>query len=581
MVASLCCSLATLLRFAGTPPVSAGALAGTSASQDSVQLVQAARRAQATFEATRRFSLPQGAGSSSARCDTRIGRFCYWPDEPGDSGPAEPTRISQARDRLVAVLDSAAALLPGDPWIAGQRVRYLLDAGRPRAALAAARDCRAVVWWCEALVGLARHTAADFPGADSTFEAALRAMPPAERCRWSDISPLLDGTLRREYARSTCEARQALTDRWWWLATPLFSRRGNDRRTEHFARVAWAEILQDGVNPFGVGWADDLRELLVRYGAPTRWSAHRQTWAGDDPGIVGRSPGGPGYQFGPALHALAAPANARPADWNLVALQAREQYAPPYAARFVTLPHQVAVFRHGDSAIVVAAYELSPDTPFAERSSEAALVLAREGAPPVVARHDLVARRRDVLVAAAPWGPLLVSLEVVAARERSVARARSGLRWHDDGGGSHRTGRVSLSDILLFDPPTTLPASLAEAVPLAHGSERVLQAKRLGLFWELYGLDLGGEAVTARLALTAEGRGWLRRVAESVGLVARHRAVELRWVEVPSASGGVAARALALDLGGVKPGRYRIELSVTLGGQDPLTATREIEVVAR
>ncbi|HEX4601617.1 MAG TPA: hypothetical protein VH116_09535 [Gemmatimonadales bacterium] len=579
MIPSLCCSLATVLRLAGAPLGAVAAPAVAVEPQDSAQRVEAARQAQRTFEVTRRFNLPQGAGSSSGRCDTRIGRFCYWPDEPGDSGPAEPARISQARDRLVAALDSAAALLPGDPWIAGQRVRYLLDARRPGPALAAAQHCRAAAWWCAALVGLALHSAADFAGADSSFARALRAMPPAERCRWTDISPLLDGAVRREYERSSCEARQALTDRWWWLATPLFSRRGNDRRSEHFARVAWAAILQDGANPFGLGWADDLRELLIRYGVPTRWSANRSASTPDDPGIVGHDRE-PGFQFGPSPHALAAPGNARPADWNLTALQAREQYAPPYAARFVTLPHQVAVFHHGDSAVVVAAYDPSPDTVFAARAIEAALVLAREDAPLVAARHDVVAHGRDVLVAAAPWGPLLVSLEVVAAPERSVGRVRCGLRW-DDAGGKQRTGRVSLSDILLFDPPTMLPASLAGAGPLAYGSDRVPQAKRLGLFWEVYGLDPGGEAITATLALTAERRGWVRRVAESVGLVARRRAVQLRWVEVPSALAGVASRALALDLGGVTPGRYRIELTVAPGDQDPLTATRQIEVVER
>src|SRR2546425_8004723 len=31
---------------------------------------------------------------------------------------------------LLAVLDDAGARLPGDEWIAGQRVRYLVEAGR-------------------------------------------------------------------------------------------------------------------------------------------------------------------------------------------------------------------------------------------------------------------------------------------------------------------------------------------------------------------------------------------------------------------------------------------------------------------
>src|SRR5688500_6165443 len=49
---------------------------------DSVTVLSAARKAQATFERVRRAHLPRtwtsGAGS---RCDETIGRFCYWDDD--------------------------------------------------------------------------------------------------------------------------------------------------------------------------------------------------------------------------------------------------------------------------------------------------------------------------------------------------------------------------------------------------------------------------------------------------------------------------------------------------------------------
>ena len=42
---------------------------------------------------------------------------------------------------------------------------------------------------------------------------------------------------------------------------------------------------------------------------------------------------------------------------------------------------------------------------------------------------------------------------------------------------------------------------------------------------------------------------------------------------------GVAGRALSLDLSGVAPGPYRIEVTVTERGRASLKATREIQVV--
>src|SRR5207245_2178558 len=142
---------------------------------DSLTTLRAARRAQATFESIRQQHLPYGSGHPSGPCDLRIGRFCYWYDE-GDREHAEsePGSIREARTTLLGALGDAGAHLPGDAWIAGQRIRYLVEAGRVRAAVAAARECRTEGWWCAALLGLALHAAADFAGADSAFAAALR-----------------------------------------------------------------------------------------------------------------------------------------------------------------------------------------------------------------------------------------------------------------------------------------------------------------------------------------------------------------------------------------------------------------------
>jgi len=45
----------------------------------------------------------------------------HWHGDDRDQPPPEPERIGRARDALLDKLDSLAALLPGDAWIAGQR----------------------------------------------------------------------------------------------------------------------------------------------------------------------------------------------------------------------------------------------------------------------------------------------------------------------------------------------------------------------------------------------------------------------------------------------------------------------------
>jgi len=548
-------------------------LAGGSqlAAPDSGAVLNSARRAQAAFESTRRGSLPERPGGWSGICGQRIGRICYWYEgDDHDTAPPEPARIREARARLLAALDEAGAALPGDEWIAGQRVRYLLEDSQPARAARVAEQCRAVAWWCEALAGLVRHVTGEFAAADSTFAVALADMPADERCRWNDLSPLLEGELAERYHRLDCDGRSAFEARWWWLAQPLYSLAGNDRRTEHVARVVMARIHEGRRTPFGY-WAEDLRDVMLRYGWPTWWTRDPPVspLVESEPRITGHDPS-PAFHFTPGARALDDPANATPADWSLHSPQARERYAPPYAATFTYLEHQEAVFRRGDSCLVVAAPDLSEDTLFAQRAVRLALALAADEHTLVTARDSGVAVRPQAVVAAAPCRPFVLSLEAVAPRERHVARARYGVTP------KRRTlAHPAISDLLLFDPPPdSLPATLDAVLPRAYGSTRVPAGRKLGVFWEVYGVDPAGGAVAVSLDVARQGTGFLRRV---LGLGRRRHDVRLEWQDVPQDS-AVAPRALAIDLAGLAPGRYQIEVDVTPPGGRTLAARREIRI---
>jgi len=501
--------------------------------------------------------------------------MCYWYDGGVDSAPEEPPRIRKARARLLAALDGAAAALPGDEWIAGQRVRYLLEDGQPRLAAQVAEQCRAVAWWCEALGGLVRHVERDFVGADSLFAAALADMPEDERCRWNDISSLLEGELAGRYRHLDCAGRAALEARWWWLAQPLYSLTGNDRRTEHFARRAMIRIQEGRRTPFGLYWDDDLADVLLRYGWPTFWTRDPPTspLIQSEPRITGHD-ASPAFHFAPGARALDEPGNAKAEDWSPDVQQARERYAPAYAQAFTYLDHQKAVFRRDDSCVVVAAYDLSSDTLFARQAVTGALALAADEHTLVLSRDSGVVSGTRALTAIAPCGPLVMSLEAVAPGQRHVARARYGVTpprlspYH-----------AAISDLLLFDPADSLPATLEAVAPRAYGSSRVLADRKLGVFWELYGVDPATGAVAVSLTMARQGTGWLRRAVESLGLAGPRRDVRLEWQEVPETA-SIAPRTLAIDLSGLAPGRYLLEVAVTPAGAETVTAQREI-LIAR
>src|SRR5256885_16504969 len=113
-----------------------------------------------------------------------------------------------------------------------------------------------------------------------------------------------------------------------------------------------------------------------------------------------------------------------------------------------------------------------------------------------------------------------------------------------------------------------------------RGSAVARADSRLGMFWELRGLQ-PAEPVTTAVTVTPTSAGWLRRATASLGLVRRRAPVRLEWQEVPQLRGALAGRALALELAGLSPGRYRIEVVVRATGDRRASATREILVEGR
>ena len=634
------------------PPANASALVAHAGepgdealpSADSVRLLRQARGAQAAFERQRRTLLPTSYGGG-VRCDVRIGRFCYWYDEQAPDGPEEPPRIAERRRRLLDALDSAAAELPADEWLVGQRVRYRLEAGDADSAVSVARACAAPAAWCAELRGLALHAAGDAAGADSAFAEARRLLDEPARCRRTDdLAPMLDDALRDRWPALPCAARDSVAERWWWLATPFLSRPGNDRRSEHDARLALARLHAESRTAYAETWRDDLRELIVRYGWPERWSRRPPTaTAPTAVSVVGHDPS-PAYRFTPRAGAVDAPYDATDADWPLRDPLARERYAPAFARRVHPLPTAAAVLRRGDSLLVVATYEAPLDS-LRGATPSLALVLAREGEPAVV-RRDTLRRAVGAITATAPDRPHLVALEAFGD-SGTAARARLAVRPPPlvDGFG--------VSDVLLFDadrvgappdvrtpapadglargdsttvadstvvpepPPsadsmaaraaapvvdsTTVdsmpvdssgsaeaprPTALAPAVELAQvlaaplGADVVRAPGSLGVYWELYGLGDGAQAVETSLVVAGEEAGWLERTWDRVRGEPPRAPVRLRWIDA-GAGGPLSARSVTVALPALPDGRYDLELAVTDRAGRVATARRTITVRGR
>jgi tetratricopeptide (TPR) repeat protein len=516
---------------------------------DSARVRRAAEEAQAAFERERRRYLPVFRGGRPSPCEERIGRFCYWYDGTGPL-PEEPPRSIQARARLLQRLEKARVELPGDGWIAGQVVRYLLEHGQADTAVARAGACGSDLIWCKSLLGFALHAAGRFDQAERAFDQAITRMPAEDAKAWQDLDPVLEDEMPRERADSLL-----------WLGDPLFSRPGNDLRTELLARRVMIRLLEEAGRTDRLSWGPDAAEMLYRYGWPIRWSVDIPHLAGYEQGSIVGHERQPAYGFFPV---------GREMRWDPSRRRPRARYAPAYARAFTaTGEHQVALFRRGDSTIAVAAFDLRRDTLFGDAPVSAALALVRDpGTEPVVGATEHPGAR-GVIVAAAPWQPGAVSLEIERMGEGRFAVARTLVRRAEPG--------MALSDILFFEPGQFPPGTLAEAALTARSDLRLASRRPVGLYWEVYGVT--GDTIRVSIAVVPGRPGFLGRMGRTLGVVGTPPPITLEWAGPSGGGGEFLGRAIELDLSRLAKGRYEIVVEAEDRSGRRASARRPVVIV--
>ena len=554
--------------------------------------VSDAHDAQRRFEINRVRWLPATASLRYGPCDQVLGRFCLRDDEGDDwyPGPEDP-RIVRAREELLDVLAAAGTL--GDPWILGQRVVYLGEAGRwdeARSLAAAACGGGEGNGWCRALEGLALHALGRFPESESAFRRALARMD-AERVRvWNDPEPLLDSE-GRAWWRSLSEAvRPDRANLVWALADPFLLVPGNDGLTEFWSRWTMAEIRAGARNAYGMAWGSDLEQLTVRYGWEVGWEREEARPLGPRTGgaVVGRHhpesrpllPGGAVFQD---------PAVASEQTWIPDASRLRSGYAPAYAPIVLPGAGQLAIFPRGDRFVLVGALALPEDTtfhakhvhpdreqaspPWQGRASEVGLFLIPVDGQGTTLAVGAVGREQGGFTLEAPAGRWVASLEVVAPEQRRAGRTRMGVVV-----AATSSRQATLSDLLLLDTALPEGASLEDAAARALPRDWLVHGERLAIAWELFGLGYGMESLSYRLTVEKTDRGLLRRAGRWLRILGSPRVRRVEWEEPGPERLGPALRSVEVDLPELDPGSYEVRLEVRGPQGAPLVRTRAVEV---
>ena len=542
-------------------------------SVDSAALEEELRGAQRGFERFRRRRLPP-TGRGSGRCDERIGRYCLRHDDDEREPRPEPEEIAERRDELIGRLAVALERVPGSRWLAGQRVWYLVEAGRPTEAVDAARACRADQGWCGALEGFALHEAGRFVEAEAAFAGALSAFSPQERREWSGVEELLEGDAEDRWEEADEAGRRALETRLWWLADPLWLVEGSERRTEHLGRRVAVAVHRDAASPHGSYWHDELGVLVVRYGWPAWWERvrpgpYRQLTFGEP--VVGHH-ASDALRFVPPADVLLDTVSAWE-PWELDPDEPRSTYQPVYLDTLHRPEaHRLVRFDRRDSTLVVLAWK----TGWAPTEDDVEATLRADAGPGrTLGASDPaeVASAAGRLLVAYPRGGAVLSLEVLDRPGRRAVRLRRGLP-----AASRPEGVPGISGLLTVagEPPGDLRVAASRARlpgPAAPG-------ERIGLFWELYGPARLFTEARLDVALEREGGGLFRKLAEGLGIAdERIRRVAAGWRFAPEPGRRTHPTGVALTLPDeLEEGTYTLAAEVRLRGYEPLRAELPLEV---
>jgi hypothetical protein len=240
------------------------------------------------------------------------------------------------------------------------------------------------------------------------------------------------------------------------------------------------------------------------------------------------------------------------------------------------LEHQSALFRRGDSSLVLLAYDLRSDSVLAHASDvRAALVLTR-GEERDATIVQMPNKSRGVILAHSVWEPLLMSAEVTSPTVRRSARARYGIRP------PYAVGvRVSLSDLLLFEPYGSLPATLTDVIPHAMPTLRVRSDKKVGFYWEAYGTNPTGETMNINVTVAPEvvdEPTKAQRLKRALRVWKEAKPVSVQVQDVSARGQTTSPRSVEVDISTLPPGPYLVELEIEVAKQYRVRAERRIIV---
>ncbi len=320
-----------------------------------------------------------------------------------------------------------------------------------------------------------------------------------------------------------------------------------------------------------------------------------------------------GHEREPCFHFVAQYPGSDSTRWELHEPKARERYSPPYIDTLTEIAAQFAMFKRGDSALVVVAY--------ADKMNTRAVMGVTMPEPEFDPSNVITSANtlsRHVMYTTTPWRGIAVGIEQFDETKRHVSQHRS---WLSP---PRRNGNApQLSSILLFaaesadtvngtepspktadtiagdssrfsldtadtlsqsSPPDITEDTTSDILTLVAATRSALTnnelrgSRKLGLYWEMYGTsaDSTTNALPVFITVRRTDGGFGRWLAQALRFTPRIEPIGVGWKEAAGTT-GVLYKSIVLDLSQLPRGNYHVAIEVGEGENRSVT-TREFRL---
>lgn len=525
-------------------------------------------------------------------------------DDVASRAPALADLGSDERNRMVDHFRLAVDADPGHVEAAARLMGHLADSGEWAEYLDVATGLLAEApddFRSHLFLALGLHRRGRDSLAAGYFREALARMPPGDRRVFGDVELLLPTDARDRYAALDSAGRARTADLLFRARDPLHLTAAEERRLEHYARLAWAELKYSAPASGLRGWESERGRIFVRYGWPRE---RMQCCYGD--GFRGSrarhvlwsyGPEGPNFAFGRRLtYRKARMTGESKLLADDLAAVAPEAYDPVTVTGVRGYPHQLARFRGDDPRYArVEIYAKPPVDSLAVEDGDS----VETGLFVFDRTHEPLWETRRTLAATEPVPPVRYGFELPAGRfryglearragpdsvPRPVARSREAVDV-----AVFPRGTFAISDIVLADtvvPRTASPARRDELAIAPLASLRLRHLRAVHLVVEVYGLPTGSDGLgryRAELAVEdSTERNVIARLVRGAEELLGGGDDETRvaWERAAPVVEGRTVDWLRAELPVLEPGAYVVRLRVRdRATGDVVERTRRFEIV--